>query len=155
MAKTVERIKSDCPVGIYRSLKACEVYVGEKRQYIPMGKVVKLGKGEANKHFEAVQIDQKTPSTEKTASILNALDRLDANNPAHWTVKVKNKPQLPKMSVIQAMVGDLAVTRKEVDVARPGFCKETLEISEAGKPEDDKESFGQGSTERNKNHQEI
>lgn len=150
MSKEVKRILSNKPAGLYRCLKACEIYIGKKRQYIPEGKVVKLAKGEANKHFQIEKVSNDVPTSEKSAAIINALDKLDADNLAHWT-----KTGLPRLSVIQTMVSDLEISQKDVAAARPGFCRTTLEIEEADKETVDEGTFGQGSDERSKNHQEI
>lgn len=52
--------------------------------------------------------------------ISTALDQLDAKNDEHWT-----SGGLPKMTVIETLVGDPSITRKDVEEARPDFNRGT------------------------------
>lgn len=53
-----------------------------------------------------------------SAKILNALLQLDVGNDDHWT-----SDGLPRMDVIEGIVGDKAITRQQVTAARPGFSR--------------------------------
>lgn len=50
--------------------------------------------------------------------ILDALGQLDPNNDEHWTAD-----GLPRMDVIEGIVGDKAITRQQVTQAKPGFSR--------------------------------
>jgi hypothetical protein len=56
---------------------------------------------------------------ERPATILDALNKLDAKNDLHWTAL-----GLPRVDVIAGMLGDDRIGRVEIDAALPGFTRE-------------------------------
>lgn len=51
--------------------------------------------------------------------IIDALKKLDVNNPGHWTVK-----GAPTVEIVKFFAGGLKVTAKDIEDAAPGFNKE-------------------------------
>ena len=56
------------------------------------------------------------PAVTRENAIRAALGQLDHGNPAHWT-----STNLPKMGLIEEILGDETVTRKEVNAIAPDF----------------------------------
>jgi len=57
----------------------------------------------------------------KPITIADSLALLDPENDDHWT-----KGGLPRMNVIEALVGDKTITREDVSEARHGLCRQAL-----------------------------
>ena len=72
--------------------------------------------------------------------ILDALLKLDINNDEHWT-----SDGLPRMDVLEGIVGDKSLTRQQVTAAKPGFSRAVAAQAQA-----QQEQQSQGSTEPSK-----
>lgn len=53
-------------------------------------------------------------------TIKEALESLDHTDDSHWI-----KSGLPRMGVIEELVGDKSITRQDVTAADPEFCRQT------------------------------
>jgi len=69
--------------------------------------------------------------------IREALAKLDPSNDAHWTAD-----GMPAMAVVEELVGDKSIKRKDVTSAAPGFTRSTPSLgspSPSGDPQPDPE----------------
>lgn len=68
-------------------------------------------------------------------TIKQALESLDPENDAQWT-----HDGLPRMDVVEKLVDDKAITRKDVTEADPEFCRDTAKVRNVAEAEKAKEN---------------
>lgn len=67
------------------------------------------------------------PEAQVDRRLVAAIDGLDPANDEHWTASGK-----PAMAAVEALYGSAAVTRKDVEEARPGYDREAARAAREG-----------------------